>query len=62
MDESCLQYVLTDSEREQFNTEGYLVLEHALSPGKVAALTEVTDRTYRRKVDEGFDPKKHGVY
>src|SRR5689334_3950101 len=57
MELSCLQYRLTPAEREQFETEGYLVLEDALSPEQVGALTEQADRIYARKLAEGFDPK-----
>ena len=57
MELSCLQYRLTPAEREQFETEGYLVLEGALSTEQVDALTEESDRIYARKLAEGFDPK-----
>jgi ectoine hydroxylase len=56
MDVSCLANRLTDDERRQFNEQGYLVIEDALSPGQVAALTEATDAVYARKVAEGLDP------
>jgi len=57
MEISSLQYRLTPAEREQFETEGYLILEDALSPGQVSALTEAVDGLYARKLAEGFDPK-----
>jgi len=62
MDPSCLQYCLTEEERYRFNTQGYLIMEDALSPEQVTALTEVTDRIYERKLAEGFDPRKALFY
>lgn len=56
-DASCLQYSLTDSERQQFNEQGYFMIENALSPEQVAVLTKTTDRIYEQKVAEGHDPK-----
>ena len=50
MDASCLQYALTDEEREAFNRDGYLIVEDALPPEKIDFLTEVTDRCYRDNV------------
>ncbi len=54
MDPSCLQYRLTAEERRQFETEGYLIREDVLMPEQVAALTEATDRIYRRERERGF--------
>lgn len=56
MDASCLQYRLTDAERHHFDTQGYLVIEDALTPDHVTALTESADRIHQRKLDEGQDP------
>lgn len=55
MDATCLQYRLTDAERHQFDTQGYLVIEDALTPDHVSALTEAVDRIHQRKVSEGQD-------
>ncbi len=62
MDTSCLQYRLTDQERQAFNETGYLIVEDALSPGQISALTEVTDQVYAQKVAAGHDPKKALFY
>ncbi len=62
MNASCLQYRLTDDERRFFNEQGYLILEDALSPGQVSALTEVVDDMHQKRVAEGFDPKKALFY
>jgi ectoine hydroxylase len=61
-DASCLQYGLTADERKQFDELGYFMVEDALSPQQVAALTEVTDAIYARKVAEGHDSKKALFY
>ena len=61
-DASCLQYSLTDSERQQFNEQGYFMIENALSAAQVAALTATTDRIYEQKVAEGHDPKTELFY
>ncbi|WP_274650588.1 phytanoyl-CoA dioxygenase family protein [Paenibacillus humicola] len=57
MNPSCLQYSLTEEERRTFNETGYLIVEDALSPEQVQALTAETDRIYERKVNEGHDSK-----
>jgi hypothetical protein len=57
MNPSSLDHRLTDEERRQFNEQGYLMLDDALSPGQVSALTELTDRIHETKVAAGFDPK-----
>jgi ectoine hydroxylase len=62
MNPSCLAYRLTEDERRTFNEMGYLMLPDTLSPGQVAALTELADEIHARKVAEGFDPKKGLFY
>lgn len=62
MNRSCLQHSLTDEERAQFENQGYLIVEDALSPERTAALTEITDRIYAQKVAEGFDARKALFY
>lgn len=57
MEKSCLQYRLTEEERRTFNETGYLILEDALAPNQVTALTEAVDRIYEDKIREGHDPK-----
>ena len=56
MDTSCLQYQLTDAERREFNETGLLMIENALSPEQVTALTASTDQIYQRHVIAGHDP------
>jgi len=62
IDPSCLAHRLTDDERKQFDELGYFQVEDALSSGQVAALTEVADRIFDRKVAEGHDPAKSLFY
>ncbi|HRW10185.1 MAG TPA: phytanoyl-CoA dioxygenase family protein [Caldilineaceae bacterium] len=57
IDATCLQYGLTDSERQQFNEQGFFMIEDALSPAQVTALTAKTDEIYATKVAEGHDPQ-----
>ncbi|HZO91112.1 MAG TPA: phytanoyl-CoA dioxygenase family protein [Chthonomonadaceae bacterium] len=56
MDPTCLQYRLTAEEKRRFEETGLLMIENALSPEQVAALTEAADRIYARKLAEGHDP------
>jgi ectoine hydroxylase-related dioxygenase (phytanoyl-CoA dioxygenase family) len=58
MDPSCLQYLLTDEERRQFQEEGFLIRADALSPEHVSALTEATDRIYQREREKGFEANR----
>ena len=62
MEASCLQYRLTDEERRAFNETGYIIVEDALSPDHVAALTAEVDRIYESRLQEGHDPKKALFY
>jgi ectoine hydroxylase-related dioxygenase (phytanoyl-CoA dioxygenase family) len=58
MDSSCLHYRLTDQERRTFEERGLLMIENALSPEQVAALTSAVDRVYRHHLSTGHDPHK----
>jgi len=62
MNPSCLEYRLTESEQRTFNETGLLMVENALSPEQVAALTAASDRLYAQKVTEGHDPTKALFY
>jgi len=62
MDPSCLAYRLTAAERKQFEEQGYFAVEDALSPGQVAALTELADGIWEKKVAAGQDPHKGLFY
>jgi ectoine hydroxylase len=61
MDQSCLQYKLTQEERETFERTGYLILENALSPEQVNSLTQVVDGIFEKKVEDGHNPK-HAMF
>jgi ectoine hydroxylase len=49
MDARCLEHVLTDDEREFFNTQGYLIVKNALDPELTARLSKVIDRIDERE-------------
>lgn len=55
MNTSCLQYRLTGDERRAFNETGLLIIENALTPEHVAALTTATDRIHQRHLASGGD-------
>lgn len=57
-----LQYQLTPEEKQTFNETGILMIEDALSPERVAALTAASDHIYQQKLAEGFDPHKALFY
>lgn len=57
MNVECLQYRLTNAERNTFNETGYLQLDNVLEPERVVALTELADAIHSRQVAQGFDPK-----
>jgi ectoine hydroxylase len=44
MDQSCLDYLLTDDESAQFERDGYLILPEVLSTDEVDELEAITDR------------------
>ena len=44
MDTACLNYRLTETERDQFEQNGFFVVEDALSPEIVQELTKLVDR------------------
>ena len=54
MNTSGLQYALTEEERQQFETDGFLVVREVLPPERVAELIPVVDRLdaeYRPKME-----------
>jgi hypothetical protein len=57
MQPSCLQYRISDEERETFNKTGILQIENALSAEQVAKLTATVDRMHEQKVNAGQDPR-----
>src|SRR5262245_13349444 len=62
LDTSCLNYRLTEAERQEFNETGMLTIEGALSPDQIAEATAIVDRIYEAKVTEGHDPYKALFY
>ncbi|MBV7335802.1 phytanoyl-CoA dioxygenase family protein [Chloroflexi bacterium TSY] len=61
-DASCLDYRLTDTERQEFEERGYFSIEDALSPNQVERLTALVDRTFDRKVEEGHPANERLFY
>jgi ectoine hydroxylase len=56
MDRACLEYCLTEEERREFDRNGFFVVEDALPPALIEALTAVVDRLdaeYRPKMGRG---------
>lgn len=56
MDTACLDHVLTEAEQLQFEQDGYLIIENALSEEQVTNLTTAVDRVaaiYRPKFGLG---------
>ena len=52
MNTDCLAHVLTDQERQFFNTHGYLVIPNALDETATSRLANVVDRVDRRERTE----------
>jgi phytanoyl-CoA dioxygenase PhyH len=53
MDPSCLQYALTDEERQSFEETGTFQIENALSPEQVKELTSIVDGIHERQLAAG---------
>jgi len=62
MNPSCLQYTLTETEKRQFEEQGFIIVEDALAPDHVVRLTALCDAIHAGKVAEGFDPKQALFY
>jgi hypothetical protein len=59
---ACLQYRLTEQERQTFNETGLLHIENALSPEQVAQGVDLTERVFQAKLAEGHESKKALFY
>lgn len=53
---ATLDYVLTDEERRTFDETGLLIVEDALPPEDLEALTGVVDRLYEERLAAGHNP------
>ena len=59
MDPSCLQYCMTDEQRDIFDQEGYLIVEDALEAEFIQRLIDAGDRVDRReRQSQGLDADK----
>ena len=54
MNPDCLKHILSDAERDFFNTQGYLVVENALDSGMCERLIGVMDRVDARERTESL--------
>ena len=57
----CLQYRLTDEERQTFNDTGLLYVRNALSPEQVEQGFALTERVHQTKLAEGTRPAQGAV-
>ena len=58
MDPTCLQYCMTDAQRDHFEQQGYLVVEDALDDDMLGRLLEAGDRSRcRGKGGSWFSPQ-----
>ena len=57
MNTDCLDHILTDAEREFFNTQGYLVVENALDAAACERVIAVMDRVDARERTEALAGK-----
>lgn len=62
MTPACLQYRLTDEEKQTFEQTGILHIENALSPEQIEALTDASDRIFQRQLDAGHNPQQALFY
>ena len=58
----CLQYRLTDEERQTFNDTGLLYVRNALSPEQVEQGFALTERVHQTKLAEGTRPAQGAVF
>jgi ectoine hydroxylase-related dioxygenase (phytanoyl-CoA dioxygenase family) len=62
MDTACLDYCLTDEERNAFEQDGFLIVEDALDPEMIDALTTVVERLdaeHRAENEVGAHDRMH---
>ena len=57
MNPDCLQHLLTDDERAQFNAQGYLVVENALDAAACERVIAMMDRVDSRERTEALAGK-----
>ena len=57
MNPDCLQHLLTNDERAQFNAQGYLVVENALDAAACERVIAVMDRVDARERTEALAGK-----
>ena len=56
-DKDWLQYCATEDQLKQFNDEGYLIVEDALSPEMLKQINDAVDRVEaRERAAQGLSP------
>ena len=53
MDTAALEHLMTDEERDHFESQGYLHIKNALDPNEVEALLSNVDGMHREAIDAG---------
>ena len=57
MDTTCLDYCMTDEQREHFDQRGFLIVENALEPAILERLLDACDRVdAREREEQGLGP------
>lgn len=56
LDKHHLQHLITEEQLQQFNEQGYLVVENALPHDLVKELENRTDQIHQEHLDSGWDP------
>jgi ectoine hydroxylase-related dioxygenase (phytanoyl-CoA dioxygenase family) len=62
MTPECLQYRLTEEEKQTFNETGWLQIENALSSEQIAALTSASDHILEQKLAQGHNAQQALFY
>jgi hypothetical protein len=61
MDTACLDYVLTDSEKQDFDRDGYIVVPGALSAERVTHLAGLAERYHATHGKPGVNTNMHDL-
>lgn len=60
LDERHLQHQIAEEQLQQFNEQGYLIVENALPDDLVQALERRVDRIHQEHLESGWDPYTNG--
>ena len=57
MNPNCLQHTLTPQEQQEFEAQGYIIIDNALSSSELAHFTHIVDEIdVRRRAEDGLAP------